>query len=883
MQSDPHAPLRHDVRLLGNLLGDTLREQAGQSIFDKVEQIRSLAKQARQSGDWQPLLALMSDLSDDELIPIARAFSAFLNYANIAEQHHRVRRRRDYQRNPDTPAQIGSLDELIPRLLTHNIAPETIAECIADMRIELVLTAHPTEVTRRTLRHKYTDIANILADLDHPDLTPTEHAGQLARLKRRIIAAWHTDEIRHARPTPIDEAKWGFATIERTVWDALPEFMRRLDTTLHQHTGQHLPLNAAPIRFASWMGGDRDGNPNVTAKITEQVLLLARWEAAELFWNDINELRDDLSMKHCNAALREAVGDHPEPYRQLLRTVRQRLANTREWVEARLRGEADGSYDKPIYSEDSELLEPLQLIYQSLLDCGMQDIAQGSLLDCLRKVACFGLTLQKLDIRQEADRHTEAIDVIAQHLNLGNYAEWDEARKQQFLLAELQNPRPLIPEDLTANDNVQEVLDTFHLLAKQPECALGAYVISMATQPSDVLAVRLLQQVCGCKTPQRIVPLFETLNDLQGAAEAIDALLSVRWYKQGIKGHQEVMIGYSDSAKDAGFLTAAWAQYQAQESLTEVCEKHAIRLTLFHGRGGSVSRGGGPAHAALLSLPPGSVNGSVRVTEQGEVIDFKFGLPSIARRNLELYASATLEATLLPPETPKAHWRELISQLSDQAVESYHSVVRKNEHFVAYFQQATPAQELSRLALGSRPAKRKPEGGIESLRAIPWVFAWTQMRLMLPAWLGTGHALNNALDTNQTESLQEMAQQWTFFQMLMDMQEMVLAKADFSIASYYESRLVEATPLLELGQQLRDQLQQAIDTIETITGHPLLDRIPVLRRSIDVRNPYVDPLHITEVEVMRRLRQQPEQDSPVLEHALQIAITGIAAGLRNTG
>lgn len=884
MQSDPHAALRNDVRLLGNLLGETLREQAGQSIFDKVEHIRSLAKQARGKDDWQPLLASMSELTDDELIPIARAFSAFLNYANIAEQHHRVRRRRDYQRKPDTPAQIGSIDELLPRLLAQGIAPKSIAECIAEMRVELVLTAHPTEVTRRTLRHKYTDIANILADLDHPDLTPTEHNGQLARLKRRIIAAWHTDEIRRTKPTPTDEAKWGFAAIERTLWNALPEFMRRLDTTLHHHTGYHLPLDAAPLRFASWMGGDRDGNPNVTAKVTAQVLLLARWEAAELFWHDINELRDDLSMKHCNTALREVVGDHPEPYRQLLRTVRQRLANTREWIEACLQGEGNnGSYNKPIYTEDSELLEPLQLIYQSLMDCGMQDIAQGSLLDCLRKVACFGLTLQKLDIRQESDRHTEAIAQMATHLQLGDYTSWGETRKQQFLLDKLQDSEPVIADDFIANDNVREVMNTFYLLAKQPECALGAYVISMATQPSDVLAVRLLQKTCGCQSPQRIVPLFETLNDLQGAADTIDALFNIPWYKQDINGHQEVMIGYSDSTKDAGFLTAAWAQYQAQEALTRVCKKHNIRLTLFHGRGGSVSRGGGPAHAALLSLPPGSVNGSVRVTEQGEVIDFKFGLPGIARRNLELYASATLEATLLPPAVPKNHWRELISQLSEQAVESYHSVVRENKDFVPYFQQATPAQELSRLALGSRPAKRKPEGGIESLRAIPWVFAWTQMRLMLPAWLGTGKALGSAVNNQQLEALREMTKQWTFFQMLMDMQEMVLAKADLSIASYYEARLVDTAPLLELGKTLRSQLQQAIDTIETITGHPLLHRIPVLRRSIDVRNPYVDPLHITEVEVMRRLRQQPQQDSPTLEHALQIAITGIAAGLRNTG
>ncbi len=870
--------------MLGSLLGDTIREQAGQLVFDQVEHIRSLAKQARNSGDWQPLLSVMGDLSDDELIPIARAFGAFLNYANIAEQHHRVRRRRDYQRKPDIAAQIGSLDELLPRLIAQGIDPDAIAQCLANMRIELVLTAHPTEVTRRTLRHKYSDIAAILADLDHTDLTPDERTGQLARLKRRIIAAWHSDEIRHTRPTPVDEAKWGFTTIERTIWDALPAFMRELDSALYAHTGQHLPLSSAPIRFASWMGGDRDGNPNVTAEVTERVLLLARWEAAELFWQDVNALRADLSMKPCSAELRDAVGEHPEPYRQLLRQVRQRLANTRDWAEACLAGDSPTEdYPKPIYRNDEELLAPLQMLHRSLLECGMREIADGSLLDCLRRVACFGLTLQKLDIRQEADRHTDTINAITEHLKLGSYADWDETKKQQFLLAELQNPRPLIADDLPADEEVQEVLSTFRLLARQPECALGAYIISMATEPSDVLAVRLLQKACGSRTPQRIVPLFETLNDLRGAADAIQALLNVAWYRQDINGHQEVMIGYSDSAKDAGFITAAWALYQAQEQLTEICRQHAVELTLFHGRGGSVSRGGGPAHAALLSLPPGSINGSVRVTEQGEVIDFKFGLPGIARRNLELYAAATLEATLSPPAPPQPAWREMMTQLSEQAVQAYHGIVRGNQHFVPYFQQATPAEELGRLALGSRPAKRRADGGIESLRAIPWVFAWTQMRLMLPAWLGTGEALANALNNGQTAQLQEMTGQWTFFRMLMDMQEMVLAKADHSIAAYYEARLVDDEQLQQLGMTLRDQLSQASTAIETITGHALLADIPVLRRSIDVRNPYVDPLHITQVEVMRRLRQHSEQPRPLLEYALQVAITGIAAGLRNTG
>lgn len=886
MQNDPHLPLRNDVRMLGIMLGNTIREHVGQNVFDKVEKIRAYAKGALITDNWQPLLEIMDSLSDEDLIPVTRAFAYFLHYANIAEQHHRVRRRRTYQRVSNAPAEIASLDELLPRLLNQGVSADSIANCLANINIELVLTAHPTEITRRTLRHKYADISHILSTLDRSDLTPNERNHQMSNLRGRVVEAWHTDEIRRHRPTPIDEAKWGFATIESTLWDTLPEYLCELDDALFRHTGEHLPLQATPIRFASWMGGDRDGNPNVTADITADTLLLARWQASELFWHDIDELRADLSMHLCNDALRERVNHHAEPYRELLREVRDRLANTRDWAQAQLNHQA-GTVHTPIptdiFQHNHELMEPLLLIHQSLMDCGLHNVANGRLALCIRRVACFGIHLLKLDIRQDASRHADAINTITEHLQIGRYHQWNEQQKQNFLLAELASPRPLISADLPASEEVQEVLATFRMLAQQPEAALGAYIISMATYPSDVLAVRLLQKTCGCQTPQRIVPLFETLADLQHAATSIDALLNIDWYKQDINGSQEVMIGYSDSAKDAGFLAAAWAQYQAQEALTSVCKKHGVHLTLFHGRGGSASRGGGPAHAALLSQPPGAVNGRVRVTEQGEVIEHKFGLPGIARRNLELYTTATLEATLCPPSAPSEEWRACMTGLASAAVSHYRQVVRDDPNFVPYFRQTTPELELRRLALGSRPAKRKASGGIESLRAIPWVFAWTQMRLMLPAWLGSTEALADAMNSAQAETLLEMTQQWTFFRMLMDMQEMVLAKSDHRIAAYYEQRLLEQPELHQLGQKLRQKLQQARQTIEGITEHTLLANNSVLNRSIAVRNPYIYPLHIIQVEVMRRLRQQTDQVDPILENTLQVAITGIAAGLRNTG
>ncbi len=889
MHNQQHAPLRDDVRLLGDLLGDTLRDQVDESLLNKVEELRTLAKQARSDGNWQPLLDVMAELPDSELVPVARAFTHFLNYANIAEQHHRVRRRKDHQRDLSAPAQSGSIAELLPRLLSNGHSAKEIATTVSQLRTELVLTAHPTEVTRRTLLRKYNDISVILEQLDRPDLTPKEKQSQLKRLRRRIIAGWQTDEIRRHRPTPVDEAKWGFATIESTLWHALPEFLRDLDEQLQEHTGERLALDKAPIRLSSWMGGDRDGNPNVTAKVTKEVLLLARWEAADLFLRDINELREDLSIGECNDALRNKVGEHREPYRELLREVRKTLRNTRDWAEASLNGE---TFEGDIYLRDEQLLEPLQLIYQSLLDCGMEDIAHGSLETILRRVACFGLTLMKLDIRQESTRHCDAINEVTEYLGIRHqdkpYRDWPEAEKQNFLINELQNRRPLIPKHFPASAEVQEVLDTFAVLAQQPASALGAYIISMATHPSDILAVRLLQQEAGCQTPQRIAPLFETLDDLEGAAHSIEQLLAIDWYRQDIEGQQEVMIGYSDSAKDAGFFAASWAQYRAQEALSDVCEKAGIHLTLFHGRGGSASRGGGPAHEALLSQPPGTIKGSVRVTEQGEMIQFKFGLKELAMRNLELYTSGTLEATLAPAAKPKQAWRDMMQTLADSSVEEYRRIVHHDPRFVDYFRCVTPEQELSRLSLGSRPAKRRMSGGVESLRAIPWVFAWTQMRLMLPAWLGTGKALGEQIDQGQQELLQTMHRDWNFFHMLLDMQEMVMAKADAKVAAYYEQRLLD-DPALDnpesqsLGQELQTGFQQAHQVVETITGQPLLTNIPMLRFSIDVRNPYIDPLHITQVELMRRLRLQDQNKQEELEQALMVSIAGIAAGLRNTG
>ncbi|WP_374443161.1 phosphoenolpyruvate carboxylase [Pseudomonas panipatensis] len=876
---DIDARLREDVHLLGELLGQTIRNQYGQAFLDKIELIRQGAKAARRGSaeGAKQLTATLDGLGEDELLPVARAFNQFLNLANIAEQYQRIRRRQ-----PKEPEAFENrvLGELLGRLGKAGFAPEELARQLTALDIELVLTAHPTEVARRTLIQKYDALDAQLAAQDHADLLPEERQQVRQRLHRLIAEAWHTDEIRRTRPTPVDEAKWGFAVIEHSLWQALPDFLRHVDDTLHACTGQRLPLSAAPIRFASWMGGDRDGNPNVTAAITREVLLLARWMAADLYLRDVDALAADLSMQQASAELLGEVGQVAEPYRALLKQLRERLRATRAWAERALHGDEEPSAD--VLQDNRELLDPLECCHRSLHACGMGVIADGALLDCLRRAATFGLFLTRLDIRQDSSRHARAMSEITEFLGLGRYEQWDEAVRQEFLLEELNNRRPLLPPDFPASAETAEVLATCRVAAAAPPASLGSYVISMAGQPSDVLVVQLLLKECGLRRPLRVVPLFETLADLDNAGPCVDRLLGLDAYREGLAGPQEVMIGYSDSAKDAGTLAAAWAQYRAQEALVEICRRHGVELLLFHGRGGTVGRGGGPAHAAILSQPPGSVAGRFRTTEQGEMIRFKFGLPGIARQNLNLYLAAVLEATLSPPPAPEPAWREEMQRLAADGLAAYRAVVRDTPQFVDYFREATPEQELGRLPLGSRPAKRR-EGGIESLRAIPWIFAWTQTRLMLPAWLGWESALLNAIERGEGALLERMRSQWPFFRARIDMLEMVLAKADGEIAQLYDDRLVQSE-LRPLGAHLRDLLSQAVRVVLGLTGQSrLLAQASETRESIAIRNIYLDPLHLLQAELLARSRRCQGDACGGLEQAMLVTVAGIAAGLRNTG
>ncbi len=859
---DPHRRLRDDVSMLGEMLGDTLRQREGDALFETVERVRRIAKAARQR-DGHAIGALEGPLRALPLamaVPVARAFAHFLTLANIAEQHHRVRRRRDYQREVGAPPQPGSFADTFARLLKGGVGTGALHAAIASMRIEIVLTAHPTTITRRTLAAKHMRIAEALERQDHPDLTAPEREAVMDDLRREILTMWGTVDVKLRRPTPLEEVRSGLFIFEQTLWNALPRCLRELDRALHDTTSRGLPLDAAPLTFGSWIGGDRDGNPAITPEVTRQACQTAREITASLYAREIDALYGELSVTAATPELVAQAGGAREPYRAVLHELRLALR-------AAVRSDS---------SVDVDLRGPLTLCHRSLVATGQGALAAGRLTDVLRRVAAFGTSIVRLDIRQHAKRHEAAIDAIVRARGDGSYLEWPEEERQRYLRHAIAQRAP-IPADLAdrAGDEVRDVLETFKVIAGIPAASLGAYVVSMTQAPSDVLAVEYLQQSFG--STLRVVPLFEEVATLQRAGDTVRALLGGA-KPPGI----EVMIGYSDSAKDGGRLAANWQLYKAQEGVVAAAKEAGVPLTLFHGRGGSIGRGGGPTHLALQSQPPGSVDGRLRVTVQGEMIQAQFGLAEIAQRTLEVYATSVLGATLVQPAPVPVEWRAAMDRLAVTAQGVYRQVVYDDPRFIEYFRTATPEWEIGLAPIGSRPARRGADGGVESLRAIPWVFAWTQTRLLLPSWLGTGEALAAAFDQGERVLIQEMARDWPFVSATLRLIEMAVAEAEPAIAAAYDRALVPAE-LQPLGEHLRERLTLARrGVLEALGARDLLAGNPVLRRSIDVRNPYVDPINIVQIALLARLRGD-ETVSQELWQAFLVTVNGIAAGMRNVG
>ena len=889
--------LSKTIRLLGEILGNIIKEQEGLSVFNKIEKIRALSKSSRGkrskntiNRSFTKLKREISKLNAKDTLVIARSFSKFLDFSNIAESLFSIHNIHDHNiRKTQETNEIVILEEAILDVFKNkSLSLNKFYETAKNLKIEIVLTAHPTEVKRRTLIQKYAKVNHLLDSFNNLRIFTKQNINLEKNLLQNnlheeITSVWKTDEIKRSRPTPVEEAKWGLAVIEDSLWNAIPKICSRFNNSVKYYTNKDLPINFSPIVFGSWMGGDRDGNPNVTAKTTKEVILLSRWEAASLYEKEFTKLIQSLSLHDCSKKIKKVVGKTRVPYRVFLRPIRNKLNQTQKEIESCLKENRKPKQTLLVQSIN-EIIQPLNDVYRSLSLVKCQIIADGIVLDLIRRAHTFGLNLTKLDIRQEAARHYKLITSVCKKLGIADYSKLSEEAKIQFLSKEYKSRRPLIPQNIKLDADDRETWKTFKMISESPRECLGAYVISMASNVSDILVVMLLQKEAGIKSCLRIVPLFETLSDLQNSHIVMENLFKHSWYVNYFKKNQEIMIGYSDSSKDAGKFAASWAQYCAQEKLCNIATKYKIKLTLFHGRGGSVGRGGGPVYAALLSQPPGTVNARTRVTEQGEVIQQKYGSESLAEYSLGTYIGAVLEATLSPPIQPKKEWRNLMDEMSILSSESYRGYLNNNKNFLRYFDEITPKNILDKLYIGSRPSKRKKSQDIKDLRAIPWVFAWTQIRLVLPAWLGTTEALQLASRDKNKLILKDMLYRWPFFYEMMDMLDMILTKTNQRVIEYYEECLAD-NDLKKIGRNLRKNLSLLIGLNKKLIPSHILNQRKEFRKSILIRDTYAEILNLLQANIMLRLSKKniDRKQKEILMEAMIVTISGISAAMKNTG
>ena len=884
----PTKLLREDIRYLGNILGRVIKKQEGENFFNLVEKIRKLSKANKSNNSskhsHKRIIREIKKLNPKNTFKLTRAFAHFMNFINLAESIDASRSLNIYENDQKNVSNKNIfIEEIFEELFENKKIPDTkIYNLAKNLNIGIVLTAHPTEVKRRTLIQKYHKITEILEQRDLLKNFPTKLNLLDKKLYDEFTIIWNTDDLKRVRPTPFDEARWGLAIIEDSLWDTIPKVYRRLNSIFVKNMGKGLPKNFNPIEFGSWMGGDRDGNPFVTSKVTKEVILLSRWEAAKLYEKSLTKIIRSYSMQNCSKKIFSKVGKTFEPYRVYLRPLRDKMRNTHRSIEQHL------IYKKPLdrsklLNSKEEILKPLRVVRESLEENQNENIASGDLLDLMRRAKCFGINLAKLDIRQESSRHTQLLNELIKSKFNKNYNKLSENKKIQLLKSLILSKKNIINKFNFKNKENKEVWSTFKTLADEPSECLGAYVISMTTSASDILSISFLQKEAKIKEKLRVVPLFETLDDLINAKSIMESLFSKSWYRRLIKNKQEVMIGYSDSSKDAGKICASWHQYKAQEQIIKLAKKYSIEVVFFHGRGGSAGRGGGPIQATLRSQPPNSVNGKIRITDQGEVIQQKYGYEPLAKYNLCSYIGAVSEATLNPPPVPKNNWRTLIEKMSDISKSSYRKNINQSTEFIKYFKTVTPHVALGKLSIGSRPSKRKNIDNIKSLRAIPWVFAWTQIRLMLPAWLGSAEALRYANIKQFRKTLYEMEKNWPFFNSMLDMLDMVISKADPDISKIYEEYLADEK-LKRVGQKLRFQFQVIKELNKKITPKEIIKLRKEFRTSVIVRNIYSEVLNIIQPLVMNKIKKNKNKNNKkYLNDALLTSIAGISAAMKNTG
>ncbi len=885
----PTKSLREDVRYLGNILGQVIKKQEGVSFFNLVEKVRKLSK-ANKSNSLEKrshfkIAKTLKNLSPSNTFKLTRAFSHFMNFINLAESIDASRRLNEYENSKKNSSSKNIfIEEIFEELFkNNNISSNTIYNLAKNLNIGIVLTAHPTEVKRRTLIQKYHKITEIMEQRELLKKFPLKLKTLDKKIYDEFTIIWNTDDLKRTRPSPFDEARWGLAIIEDSLWETIPKVYRRLNNIFLKNMNKNLPKNFNPIEFGSWMGGDRDGNPNVTAEVTKEVILLSRWEAAKLYEKELTKLIRSYSMAKCSKKIIKSTGKSFEPYRVYLRPLRNKMRLTHRSIEQHLINNQTLDKDKLLKSKE-EILQPLRTVRESLEQNDSKNIANGDLLDLMRRAKCFGINLARLDIRQESSRHSEMISEFVKKKYKSNYLDWNEDKKLKFLISIIKIKQNILKNFNFRNKDNREVWSTFKILAEEPSECLGAYVISMTSSASDILSVSFLQKEAKIKEKLRVVPLFETLNDLINAKKIMEKLFELKWYRKFINYKQEIMIGYSDSSKDAGKICASWNQYKTQEEILKLAKKYKIEVKFFHGRGGSAGRGGGPIQATLRSQPPKSVNGKIRITDQGEVIQQKYGYEPLAKYNLCSYIGAVVEATLNPPPIPKKNWRNLIEKMSDISKSSYRKNINDNSDFINYFKTVTPHISLGKLSIGSRPSKRKNIDNIKSLRAIPWVFAWTQIRLMLPAWLGSAEALRYSSIKKFRKTLLDMEKNWPFFNSMMDILDMVISKADPEISKIYEDNLADKK-LKRVGKKLRFQFNVIKDLNKKITPKEIIKIRKQFRSSVIIRNIYSEVLNIVQAIVIKKLNQKKIKsiNKKYLDDALMTSIAGISAAMKNTG
>jgi phosphoenolpyruvate carboxylase len=906
------ARLRTDIRLLGRILGDTVRDQEGADVFELVERIRQTSIRFHRDDDKparRELEIILDGMSTSQTVRIVRAFSYFSHLANIAEDQNNIRQMRTRSSAGGSPAP-GTLALTLSHARAAGFSAADLRKFFSEALVSPVLTAHPTEVRRKSTIDREMEIAALLDRSERVQLTPEEIAASDEQLRRAVLTLWQTNLLRRTKLTVLDEVANGLSFYDYTFLHEVPRMHCALEDRLNEGQTAAQGELASFLKMGSWIGGDRDGNPFVTADVMRGTLRVQSSRVLRFYLEELHVLGSELSLaahladvsKDLRALAERSPDPSPhrsgEPYRLAVSGIYARLTATASKLDVETVRPPVG--EAAAYASAGEFKADLDILHRSLVSNNSGVIARGRLRFLRRAVDCFGFHLASLDIRQNSAVHERTVAELIDAAMPGmSYLALNEEARVALLINELRNARPLTSGFVKYSEETVGELAIFHAAAEAharygadviPQC-----IISMCKGMSDMLEVALLLKEAGLVHPSgrsaiNIVPLFETIEDLQASSGIMDRMLSIHDYRKLVDSRgsvQEVMLGYSDSNKDGGFVTSGWELYKAEIGLVEVFERHHVRLRLFHGRGGSVGRGGGPSYDAILAQPGGAVNGQIRITEQGEIISSKYSNAEVGRSNLEVLAAATLETSLLQPKhsAPRADYLKAMEQLSALAFKAYRGLVYETDGFADYFWGSTVITEIATLNIGSRPASRKKTREIEDLRAIPWVFSWAQCRLMLPGWYGFGSAVETWIVDNPDKGmpfLRELYREWPFFRTLLSNMDMVLAKSSIAIASRYAELVPDAALREKIFGRIRSEWHSSIENLLDIMGQErLLQSNPPLERSIRNRFPYLDPLNHVQVELLKEHRAQ-NPDEQVLR-GIQITINGISAGLRNSG